>query len=40
VALNSLNRHSDKAYGTLFQQAASEEVMPKRKSLLSVNQAE
>ncbi|WP_048051287.1 glycosyltransferase [Methanosarcina soligelidi] len=40
MALNSLNRHSDKAYGTLFQQAASEEVMPKRKSLLSVNQAE
>ncbi|AKB21879.1 glycosyltransferase family 4 protein [Methanosarcina sp. WH1] len=40
MALSSLNKHADKAYSTLFQPAAIEEVLPKRKNLLSVNKAE
>src|SRR5690606_27963989 len=35
MALNSLNRHAERAYGMPFQPAVSEEVLPKRKSLLS-----
>lgn len=38
MALNSLNRHADRVYGTLFEQSASEDVLPKKKSLLSANQ--
>ncbi|MDY9925120.1 glycosyltransferase family 4 protein [Methanosarcina sp.] len=40
MALSSLNKYADRAYGALFQQVVSEEVLPKRKSLLSTNQAE
>lgn len=40
MALNSLNRHADRIYGTIFQPTVNEEVLPKRKSLLSVNQSE
>ncbi len=39
MALNSINKHSDRAYGTQFKPAI-EEVLPKRKSLLSANQVE
>jgi len=40
LALNSLNRYADRAYGPIFQPIVSEEVLPKRKSLLSANQSE
>ena len=38
LALNSLNRHAGRVYGTLFGQSVSEEALPKKKSLLSANQ--
>jgi glycosyltransferase involved in cell wall biosynthesis len=39
MALSSLNKHADRAYGT-FSQPVSEEVLPKRKNLLSAKQGE
>jgi glycosyltransferase involved in cell wall biosynthesis len=40
MALSSLNKHAGEAYSALSQPTVSEEVLPKKKSLLSANKVE